>query len=50
MSELAYRLYLLQRALRRSDAELFGQRARYEASARIVGARLIAGESTWSAA
>lgn len=37
----AYRLGLMQRALRRSDAELFGRRAHYEATARLVASNII---------
>lgn len=43
MSDDAYRILLMKRAMTRSDAELFGNRARYEAVAKQCGARLIAG-------
>lgn len=45
MSDDAYNLHLMARALRRSDAELFGHRARYSArqwqlAQRLIGAGL----------
>ena len=43
MSYTAYRLFLMRRAMARTDAELFGRRALYEACARKVAAQLIAG-------
>jgi|GEM_PF-1569058 len=46
MSILAYRLYLMRRALARPDTELSPRyRPRYEAKARELATRLIAGES-----
>lgn len=41
MSCDAYFLLLMKRALARTDAELFGHRARYEARARELAARLL---------
>ena len=43
MSETAYRLHLMLQALRRSDAELFGNRPAYEAARDRLAAHLIAG-------
>lgn len=43
-TETVYRLELMQRALARSDAELFGNRARYEAVAFNMAAKIIAGD------
>ena len=37
----AHDLLLMKRALARSDAELFGHRARYEARVRVLAARLL---------
>lgn len=48
-SDLVMRFRLMARALARSDAELFGNRHRYERVRFECAARLIAGESTWSA-
>jgi hypothetical protein len=45
MSETAYRLHLMLQALRRSDAELFGNRAGYEAARDRLAAQLIAGKA-----
>jgi hypothetical protein len=45
MSNDAYRIVLMNRALARSDAELHGFRANYEAVARSIAARLIAGKA-----
>ncbi|WP_224005219.1 hypothetical protein [Paraburkholderia tropica] len=45
MSDDAYRLGLMLRAMARTDAELFGNRSRYEAVALRCAARLIAGNS-----
>ena len=45
MSETAYRLHLMLRALRRTDADLFGNRQRYEATRDRLAAQLIAGEA-----
>lgn len=45
MSNDAYRIQMMKRALSRSDAELHGFRANYEAVARRLAARLIAGEA-----
>jgi len=41
MSSDAYFLLLMKRALARSDAALFGNRARYEQRARQLAARLL---------
>ncbi len=41
MSDDAYRLLLMTRALARSDAELFGLRPRYIEVARRLAARLL---------
>lgn len=41
MSDLAYFLHLTRRALARTDAELFGNRWRYDARARELAQRLI---------
>jgi hypothetical protein len=41
MSEDAYCLHLMRRALARTDAELFGHRARYEARQIELAQRLI---------
>lgn len=41
MSCDAYCLLLMKRALARTDAELFGNRARYDERARVLAARLI---------
>ncbi|MEO5774700.1 MAG: hypothetical protein ABIQ32_11365 [Sphingomicrobium sp.] len=46
MSCAAYRMTLLQRALARSDAELFGQRQRYVDVARRLATRLLSTESS----
>lgn len=43
MSDTAYRLHLMLRALRRTDAELLGNRHRYEAVRDRLAAQLIAG-------
>ncbi|WP_213766605.1 hypothetical protein [Caballeronia sp. dw_19] len=43
MSDEAFRLSLMRRALSRSDEELFGNRHRYFEVARKLAARLIAG-------
>ena len=40
MSETAHLLLIMKRALARSDAELYGRRALYEARARQLTARL----------
>lgn len=45
MSELAYRLYLMRRALARTEPGLGRNRPYYEAKAREIAARLIAGEA-----
>lgn len=45
MSDDAYRLSIMRRALARSDAERFGNRHRYLEVAQRVAARLIAGEA-----
>ncbi len=45
MSCDAYFLLLMKRALARTDAELFGHRARYEARARELAARLLSIEA-----
>lgn len=45
MSNDAYRLSLMRRALARSDEELFGNRHRYFEVAQRLAARLIAGEA-----
>ena len=42
MSNEAYRLLLIKRALARSDAELFGHRSRYLEVARRLAALLLA--------
>lgn len=42
MSNDAYCLLLMRRALARSDAELFGFRARYEARLAVLVARIFA--------
>ena len=44
MSDHAYRLLLMKRALARSDAELFGQRPRYLEVARRLAALLLSTE------
>lgn len=44
MSETAYRLHLMLRALRRTDSELAGRRALYEAVRDRLAQQLIAGE------
>lgn len=41
MSEDAYYLLLMKRALLRTDAELFGNRARYEERSRQLAGRLL---------
>jgi len=41
MSDNAYRLLLMKRALGRSDAELFGQRSRYLEVAKRLAALLL---------
>ena len=41
MSDHAYRLILMKRALARSDAELFGQRPRYLEVAKRLAALLL---------
>lgn len=41
MSEDAYRIGLMQRALNRSDAELFGNRQRYIETAQRLAGRLL---------
>ena len=41
MSDHAYRLLLMKRALARSDAELFGQRSRYLEVAKRLPALLL---------
>ncbi|WP_293196000.1 hypothetical protein [Ottowia sp.] len=41
MSDDAYRMGLMQRALRRSDEELFGHRQRYVEVAQRLAARLL---------
>jgi hypothetical protein len=41
MSDHAYRLMLMERALARSDAELFGQRSRYLEVAKRLAALLL---------
>lgn len=41
MSCDAYDLLLMKRALARTDEALFGNRARYEARARVLAARLL---------
>ena len=41
MSEHAYRMMLMKRALARSDAELFGQRPRYLEVAKRLAALLL---------
>ena len=41
MSDIAYRLLLMKRALARSDAELFGHRPRYLEVARRLAALLL---------
>ena len=43
MSDDAYCLYLMRRALARNDAEFFGHRAVYEARARQLAGRIISG-------
>ncbi|MEW6343017.1 MAG: hypothetical protein AB1704_20340 [Pseudomonadota bacterium] len=43
MSDHAYRLALMNRALARSDAELFGHRQRYWDVAQRLAGELIAG-------
>lgn len=43
MSDHAYRLALMKRALLRTDAELFGHRARYRSVAQRLARDLIAG-------
>lgn len=45
MSETAYRLLLMKRALGRSDAELFGRRPRYLEVAQRLAALLLSTES-----
>jgi hypothetical protein len=44
MSETAYRLILMRRALARSDRELLGRRALYESVLQRVASQLIAGD------
>jgi len=44
MSDTAYRLLLMKRALARSDAELFGHRPRYLEVARRLAALLLSTE------
>ena len=44
MSDNAYRLLLVKRALARSDAELFGHRPRYLEEARRLAALLLSTE------
>jgi len=44
MSDHAYRLLLIKRALARSDVELFGQRPRYLEVARRLAALLLSTE------
>ena len=44
MSEAAYRMMLMQRALARSDAELFGHRQRYIEAAQRLAAQLPSNE------
>ena len=44
MSETAYRLILMRRALARSDRELCGNRPRYEQVLHRVAGQLIAGD------
>lgn len=44
MSDHAYRLLLMKRALARSDAELFGHRPRYLGVARRLAALLLSTE------
>lgn len=41
MSDDAYYLMLMKRALARTDAELFGNRSRYEERARQLAGRLL---------
>jgi hypothetical protein len=43
MSDDAYCLYLMRRALARDDAELCGHRAVYEARARQLAGRILSG-------
>lgn len=43
MSDDAYCLLLMKRALARSDADLFGLRHRYEARLAVLVARIFAG-------
>lgn len=45
MSDTAYRLHLILQVLRRSDAELFGNRPAYEAARDRLAAQLIAGKA-----
>lgn len=44
MSDDAYCLKLMRRALARSDAELFGHRARYEARLAVLVGRLLSNQ------
>lgn len=45
MSDTAYRLHLVLQALRRSDADLLGNRTAYEAARDRLAAQLIAGKA-----